>query len=40
MAFSIGWLVTVGIVLLGVGVVAGLIAQRREQRDEPADVDV
>jgi hypothetical protein len=31
MTFSIGWLVTVGIVLLGVGVVAGLIAQRREQ---------
>jgi len=33
MAFDIGWLVTVGIVLLGMGVVVGLIARRRAERE-------
>jgi hypothetical protein len=33
MAFDIGWLVTVGSVLLGCGVVAGLIARRRDERE-------
>jgi hypothetical protein len=35
MAFSVGWLVTIGIVLLVLGVVTGLIARRIQEARDP-----